>query len=683
MENRARGAPLPDDLAAALPLAEAKKPIVVGRAGSGAEVNLSGIVGWDITLAALNEAMKSVASDAPLTVRINSGGGDVFEGFAVYNRLARHEGPIRVEIEALAASMGSLIAMAGDEIVMPQNSFLMVHNPWGMAIGEADDMRKHADLLDRLKEPMVATYAARSGKEAEDVRALMADETWMSADEAVEAGFATSVTEPRVVASCADLSKFRLAPPSLLAGSTAPPVLAVSKTTSTDVPHKETVMSVETPANAAPPAEPVVTAAVPPARVAATLAEIEGIAARGKLGPDFVVAQLKKGATVTEATDAVIDAMASKIDRPAASIQLVADHASHHAMIDAMGTALAIRIMPSGNFGSADGKHREYMGLTPGQMMVELAAARGEAATPRHQQKIIANAMHTTSDFPLLLENVGNKVLLAGYQAAAPTYKTIFAQKSFNDFREHKFYTAGDFPALLELPEGGAIEQGTMSEKREALTPKTYARSMTLSRQMLVNDNFGAFDDWTSMIGRRIADQENALAYAVVNTASGAGPTLQEGNAAVFTTTRGNRSSGGGAIDNTSLDAAYAGVMGVTSLDGIKLNVQPKYLLTGVAYRAAALRAIAPLQPTAASNIQLYGTLTPVMDANIPGNRWYLLPDPAAAPIFVYGYVNGASAPQIRVHPYIPGRDGIMVEVIHDFGVGAIDWRGGWFNQGA
>jgi len=79
----------------------------------------------------------------------------------------------------------------------------------------------------------------------------------------------------------------------------------------------------------------------------------------------------------------------------------------------------------------------------------------------------------------------------------------------------------------------------------------------------------------------------------------------------------------------------------------------------------------------------LYTGLTPVADANVTGNRWYLFASPAAAPVYVYGYVNGQSAPMVRVHQYVPGTDGLAIEVVHDFAVGAVDHRGGYFNPGA
>jgi hypothetical protein len=275
-------------------------------------------------------------------------------------------------------------------------------------------------------------------------------------------------------------------------------------------------------------------------------------------------------------------------------------------------------------------------------------------------------------------------MLEAGYAAATPTYRTFFAQRSFNDFKAHSFLTAGDFPALAVLAEGGEITAGTISEKRERITPATYARQVRVTRQMLVNDDLGAFTDFGTMIGRRVADYENALAFALVNTANGDGPTLATNNAAVFGTgaTRANKAAAGAAISETTLDAGYAGIMAQTSIDGIRLNIQPRYLLTGAAYRGAAIRFTTAILAEQGANVGLYSDLMPIADANVTGNRWYLFADPAVAPVYVYGYVNGQTAPMIRVHQYVPGTDGLAVEVVHDFAVGAIDHRGGWFNPG-
>lgn len=131
---------------------------------------------------------------AEVVVEINSPGGDFFTGLAIYNGLRASGKKITVKVLGLAASAASLVAMAGDTIEMAENSFLMVHKTLTHMFANADDMRETAELLDRFDAGLVSIYAKRTGKSAEEINALLASETWMTAQEAVDAGFATSVT---------------------------------------------------------------------------------------------------------------------------------------------------------------------------------------------------------------------------------------------------------------------------------------------------------------------------------------------------------------------------------------------------------------------------------------------------------------------------------------------------------
>ena len=136
-----------------------------------------------------------------LRVFINSGGGDVFAAQAIYSMLRRHGSRKIVYIDGLAASAASLVAMAGDRIVMPRNAMLMVHNPWALVIGESRDMRKMADSLDRIRESMIEAYREKTGAEHDYIVGLLDAETWMTAAEAVEMGFADELEETRQVAA--------------------------------------------------------------------------------------------------------------------------------------------------------------------------------------------------------------------------------------------------------------------------------------------------------------------------------------------------------------------------------------------------------------------------------------------------------------------------------------------------
>lgn len=130
-----------------------------------------------------------------LNVEINSPGGDVFAGLAIYNALKGSGKEIVVKVMGVAASAASLVAMAGDKIVMPKNTFMMIHNPWSFAKGNADELRDTADTLDKIGGALLATYAAKTGMSEDDLKPLLAKDTWMTADEALASGFATEVIE--------------------------------------------------------------------------------------------------------------------------------------------------------------------------------------------------------------------------------------------------------------------------------------------------------------------------------------------------------------------------------------------------------------------------------------------------------------------------------------------------------
>ena len=183
----------------------------------GAELSIHDEIGaYGVSAKDFIAELGKLPGDAALTLRLNSPGGSVFDAVAIYNALKRHEGPVTVSIDGIAASAASYIAMAGDEVVMPENAFLMIHDPSGLVMGTAADMRAMAEALDKIAGALVKGYAAKSGKAEDDIAALMAAETWFTATEAVEAGFADNLAEPVKIAASFDVTRFRNAPPAVV-----------------------------------------------------------------------------------------------------------------------------------------------------------------------------------------------------------------------------------------------------------------------------------------------------------------------------------------------------------------------------------------------------------------------------------------------------------------------------------
>ena len=160
-----------------------------------AEVSIYDEIGFGGVTAKSFLAELKKLSGQRVHLRINSVGGSVVEGAAIYNALRRHKGGLVVHIDALAASMASVIAMAGDETFIADNALVMIHNPWGMTMGDADELRKEADILDKLKATLVNAYVRKTGMEAEQVAQMMDDETWLDATEAVALGFADYIED--------------------------------------------------------------------------------------------------------------------------------------------------------------------------------------------------------------------------------------------------------------------------------------------------------------------------------------------------------------------------------------------------------------------------------------------------------------------------------------------------------
>ena len=183
----------------------------------GAEVLIYDEIGaYGVSAKGFLAELGALPEEAAIDLRLNSPGGSVFDAVAIHNALSRHAGTVTVWIDGIAASAASYVAMAGDAIVMPENAFLMIHDPSGLVMGTAADMREMAGTLDKIAAGMTRGYAGRSGKTEDEIAALMAAETWFSAAEALDAGLATQLAEPVRIAASFDIARFRNAPPELV-----------------------------------------------------------------------------------------------------------------------------------------------------------------------------------------------------------------------------------------------------------------------------------------------------------------------------------------------------------------------------------------------------------------------------------------------------------------------------------
>jgi ATP-dependent Clp protease protease subunit len=199
-----------------------RHPLITSYAAAGTpELWIYGIIGGPASAGGVAakdvlKAMDGLKRKDELTVRINSEGGIVGEGLGIYNALKRFPGRVIVEVDGIALSAASFIAMAGHEIRMAENSLMMIHDAWDVVAGNAKELRQKAEQLDRWNSSIIAIYEGRTGIERDRIVAMMAKETWMEPEEAKALGFATSIAAPQRVAAKFDPARFKNVPAAAL-----------------------------------------------------------------------------------------------------------------------------------------------------------------------------------------------------------------------------------------------------------------------------------------------------------------------------------------------------------------------------------------------------------------------------------------------------------------------------------
>ena len=182
---------------------------IQNKAGKTADVYIFDEIGmYGVTAQDFIGEIKDL-KDTPINLRINSLGGDVFNGMAIYNVIKKRESRTTVYIEGIAASVATIIALGADEVVMSENSLFMIHNAWGGTMGDSKDMRKSADTLDKISNELTEIYMKKTGLSYDRITEMMDEETWLSAEEAYEFGFVDTISDSIKVAAKYDVSKFK------------------------------------------------------------------------------------------------------------------------------------------------------------------------------------------------------------------------------------------------------------------------------------------------------------------------------------------------------------------------------------------------------------------------------------------------------------------------------------------
>jgi ATP-dependent Clp endopeptidase proteolytic subunit ClpP len=316
---------------------------------------------YGVSAKQIHDELKAAGEVSAIDLRINSPGGSITEGMAVYSILKRHPARVIAYIDGLAASMASVVAMAADEIVMTDGAYIMIHNPLGAVVGDSQEMREYADLLDKMKSQLVNIYAAKTKQSAEAVAALMdAGETWFTAAEAIAAGFADRSTAQLALAASFDPSRFSYVPPQLKLKPTS---------LSGEAQMSETLPATETAAAAA-------STTPPPLPQPASYADLKAEC----LGADapFLCAQLDAKATAAQARQAWMTEQQTRL-------------AAAQDEIKTAKTAAAARAIGVAPLGNGSGKSPAAAGGDPIAEFNEAIAAKTAAGMTR-QKAVLAVA---------------------------------------------------------------------------------------------------------------------------------------------------------------------------------------------------------------------------------------------------------------------------------------------------
>lgn len=623
------------------------------------------------------------AASGDLEIRINSPGGFVADGLAIYQALATYDrGAVTIYIDALAASIASVIAMAAPVRIMAQSAMAMIHKPWNASIGNADELRKDAALLDKIEQQLVNIYSRVSGQQPETISAWLSEEVWFDADEALAAGFVTAISEPLKLAAMADVSAYGFRhTPQNLGGNAMPEVIEPAAAVTAERQRIAGIMS---------------------------MCAKHGVADAAR---DDMIA---KGTALDQARGIVLDALATRQDAeniggngPIIIGQQTFDNPAF--AFTAMQDALVSRMTGAEPKGAA----RDMIGLSLTEMARNLLERRGVAGARNMAPVRVMDAWngygkgrasqpraegtagwlgsgaitHGSGDFPDLLTSTGNRVLEAEFKRASSKFKVIARKSNFRDFRSRKSIVMSDFSMLDDVAELGELKYGTFSTRGESYKPREYGKLFSLSRQAIINDDLSAFSDVLRLMGLQAAQTETMILATLLIS----NPIMSDGNA-LFSAAHGNliASGSGGPPTVASFDAARVKL--ATQKDpnsGSYLEVEP-FAWVGPTVLGGAARVVNGSQydPDVANKLQraniALGMLEHVLDAPqlTSQTAWYLFADPNLAPVLEYGYVNDQEEPQLD------SREGWNVlgmeyRVVHDFGAGVVDWRGAIMNAGA
>lgn len=686
---------------------------VLALANKKAEILIHEQIGADwfgdgLTSKQFAQQLRDLGEVSDITVRINSPGGAVSDGVAIYNMLRSHGANIKVVVEGLAASIASIIAMAGDEITMGEGAMMMVHSPWTFAMGSAEDMRDTADILDKFEGTLVDIYASRTGMAKDEIHQLLKAETWMNGEDAVKLGFAHIALDGGDKEAAALLqsdhrAKFQKFSTEFRqpADTTPSRIAAALKSALADAKVKEKDdMSTVNPSAANADAQKVAAEAAQAALRAESdrrraikdafgkfavehrelLDEcLDDVAVTAEVASKKLLAELAKGQSGPLVTD--VSAGADARDKFLVGAQ--------NAIMARAGEAKR----EEGN---------EYNGMTLADLAARALTLAGVSVKGMSRDAIARRvlASQTTSDFPNLLSSTAGKVLRNAYSSFPATWNAWCLKGSVSDFKIHPRIQVGSFNNLETIPEGGEYKYGSLAEEYENAQAVTKGKAIAFTRQMLVNDDLGAFTRRAQLMGRAAARTVNTDVYTLLTSGSANhGPTSADGgqyfNANATTTAGGhaNLTDSGTAISTASI-ALGRKTMRIQKDKSNRetLNILPKFLVCSALKEDLAWSVLNSTSDPSQSNpakknyaydvAKLQLVTDPFLDGIGSGLPWYLFADPADVAAFEVVFLDGNDTPFIDEMVDFE-TDAMKFKVRLDYGIALGDWRAGYLNDGA
>lgn len=622
------------------------------------------IGGWGITAKQFAQDLAACGDVSQINLRIHSPGGDVFAGMAIYNTLKAHPARVDVYIDGLAASMASVIAMAGDKVYMPTNAMMMIHKPWGAQGGDADDMRRYADLLDKVEGTLVQAYVSKTGKSAEEIHALLKDETWMDGSEAVAAGFADQLIDPLVAAAqlkSKRMQEFEHMPPA--------------------------ASNLMNPRNQVTPPAPAPAATLTADQIRAQVIAEEGVRRAGITAAfgTFAGAHAELlQACVTDMNCTVEGARAQLLAKlgentTASTVPGMHGHISNGNLVgDSVRASLEARV----GFAAIEASN----GLNH-MRLHELARAslteRGILVATLNPMQMVGMAFtHGSSDFGQILLDIAGKSVLLGWEEAPETFQLWTKKGQLSDFKTSSRVGLGEFPSLREVRPGAEYKHITLSDRGEPITLATYGEMFSITRQAIINDDLSLLSGVPYKMGQAARATIGDLVYAVLTSP----PKMRDGKS-LFDASRKNNAAG--PASELSIASLIAGKTAMasqkTQVDGGKartLNIRPAYVLTPVALEDKANQIINSASvPGADANSGIINPIRgfakvigePRLDDN-SSSAWYMAAKQGSDTIEV-AYLNGIDTPYVEQQNGF-SVDGVASKVRIDAGVAPSDYRG-------